>query len=131
MPMTNIQAKISNQPRNINQEKKKAKVEFSNVKEKKDENSNTIFSFRITNNGDKKIVAIKFQYVSTKYDIGSSIRQFHTENKKISLSPQHYIDYSFKINYDKNNEGFGYQLFVIEAIYEDGSFDKGRLQIYE
>ena len=131
IPITNIQAKISNQPINIKQEKKKAKVEFSNVKKKKDENSNTIFSFRITNNNeDKKIVAIKFQYESTMFDLMSSIREIRTENRKISIPPKHYLDYSFKINYDSKNEGYSYRLYVIEVIYEDGSSDKGRLQLY-
>ena len=131
IPITNIQAKISNQPININQEKKKAKVEFSNVKEKKDENSNTIFSFRITNNNeDKKIVSIKFQYESTMFDLMSSIKETRTENRKISISPKQYSDYSFKINYDPKNEGYSYRLYIVEVIYEDGSSDKGRLQLY-
>ena len=90
IPITNIQAKISNQPININQEKKKAKVEFSNVKEKKDENSNTIFSFRITNNNeDKKIVSIKFQYESTMFDLMSSRNVFRSvEQPKITRNIQ-------------------------------------------
>ena len=45
-------------------------------KEKKDKDSNTIFSFRITNNNlSKSIVAIQFQYESTMYDLMSVIKR--------------------------------------------------------
>ena len=110
---------------------KKPNVEFSTAQEKKDKDSNTIFSFRITNNNlSKSIVAIQFQYESTMYDLMSVIKETHVENKKISISPQTYVDYNFRIDYNSKNEGYSYRLYVIEVIYEDGSFDKGCLQIH-
>ena len=101
---------------------KKPNVEFSTAQEKKDKDSNTIFSFRITNNNlSKSIVAIQFQYESTMYDLMSVIKETHVENKKISISPQTYVDYNFRIDYNSKNEGYSYRLYVIEVIYEDGT----------
>ena len=64
------------------------------------------------------------------YDLMSVIKETHVENKKISISPQTYVDYNFRIDYNSKNEEYSYRLYVIEVIYEDGSFDKGCLQIH-
>ena len=40
-----------------------------------------------------------------------------------------YLEY-YKYHYNSKNEGYSYRLYVIEVIYEDGSFDKGCLQIH-
>ena len=52
------------------------------------------------------------------YDLMSVIKETHVENKKISISPQTYVDYNFRIDYNSKNEGYSYRLYVIEVIYE-------------
>ena len=37
------------------------------------------------------------------YDLMSVIKETHVENKKISISPQTYVDYNFRIDYNSKN----------------------------